>query len=171
MKTYFKTSMRMFKKHLAKMFSISFIILISIGLISGVAASPSRVNDSITEYYKDRNVADLLIKSTNTTGFTLDDVNKIRDLYKNDEIMLSTSFDIENDGKVVRYQYLDFDDININKLELLEGRYPKDDNEVLVEKLDSVKDLDNIDDNIIYNDMTYRVVGIVKNPYYFQYRK
>ena len=26
---------------------------------------------------------------------------------------MSTSFDIENDDKVVRYQYLDFDDINI----------------------------------------------------------
>ena len=92
MKTYLKTSIRMFKKHMTKMFSISFIILISIGLISGVAAAPSRVNDSITEYYKDKNVADLLIKSTRTTGFTLDEINDIKALYKNDDIMLSTSF-------------------------------------------------------------------------------
>lgn len=168
MKTYLKTSIRMFKKHMTKMFSISFIILISIGLISGVAAVPSRVNDSITEYYKDKNVSDLLIKSTRTMGFTLDEVNDIKDLYKNDDIMLSTSFDIEEDDEVTRYQYLDFDNININKLELLKGRYPKNEEEVLVEELTSTKKEYDLDDTITYNNITYTVVGIVKNPYYFQ---
>lgn len=168
MKTYLKTSIRMFKKHMTKMFSISFIILISIGLISGVAAAPSRVNDSITEYYKDKNVADLLIKSTRTTGFTLDEINDIKALYKNDDIMLSTSFDIEEDDEVTRYQYLDFDNININKLELLKGRYPKNEEEVLVEELTSTKKEYDLDDTITYNNITYTVVGIVKNPYYFQ---
>lgn len=168
MKTYFKTSKRMFKKHLTKMFSITFIILISIGLIAGVAASPSKVNDSVTEYYQESNVADLLIKSTQPTGFTQEEINTIKDLYGEASIMLATTFDIEEDDEVTRYHYLDLDDININKLKLLEGKYPENNTEVLVERSNSTLKEYEVGETITYNNTTYPISGIVKNPYYFQ---
>lgn len=168
MKTYFKTSKRMFKKHITKIFSISFIILISIGLIFGVVASPSKVNESITEYYKKQNVSDLLLKSTRETGFTDDEINLIKEQYKEDSIMLSTSFDIEDKKDVTRYQYLDLNDININKLKLIDGKYPQKDNEVLVERATSNRKKYQVNDTITYNNITYTITGIVENPYYFQ---
>lgn len=166
MKTYFKTSKRMFKKHLTKIFSISFIILISIGLISGVAASPSKVNDSITEYYQRKLVADLWIKSTRTTGFTKEEITKIKEEYSNDNIMLASILDLEENNKITRYQYLDLENVNINKLKLMEGTYPKNNNEILMERK-TAKNYQ-VNDNITLNNITYKITGIVENPYYFQ---
>lgn len=168
MRTYFKASIRMFKKHFTKFISISFIILISIGLIFGVVASPSKVNDSVTKYYLDSNVSDLLVKSTKLTGFTKVEIDKIKDMYGSDNVMVSSSFDIENSGEVTRYHYLDLDNININKLELIEGEYPKDDTEVLVERSTSFLKEYEVGDTILYNNIVYTISGIVINPYYFQ---
>lgn len=168
MKTYFKTSKRMFKKHITQIFSISFIILISIGLIFGVVASPSKVNDSITTYYKTKNVADLLIKQKRTTGFTLDEIELIKKQYGEENIMLSTSFDIEEDNEVTRYQYLDFNNININQLNLIEGTYPKKEDEILIERKIANQKNYQLKDTITYHNVTYTITGIVENPYYFQ---
>lgn len=168
MKTYFKTLKRMFKKRIARMFSILFIILISVGLVSGVSASPTKVNDSIYEYYKNQNVFDLIVKSTNITGFTSSEITILEEMYGVDNIMLGTSFDIETNDQINRYYYLDLDNININKLELLDGKMPTNDTEVLVErKIGKLKEY-KIGDKITYNDITYTVSGIVKNPLYFQ---
>ena len=168
MKTYFKTVRRMFKKEKSRMFSILFILLISIGLSAGVGMSPTKINNSITEYYQERNVSDLIIKSTRTTGFTEEEIDILENLYGIDNIMTLTSFDLENNDEISRYYYLDLGNININKLELIEGNFPENDNEVLVERSTSKLKKYNIGDEIIYNNVTYKVSGIVKNPLYFQ---
>lgn len=168
MKTYFKTIRKIFKKQYTRMFSILFILLISVGFVSGVGSSPTKVNDSIYEYYQSQNVSDLIIKSTRITGFTEDEVSIIREMYGDNYIMLGTSFDIESSDGVYRYYYLDLDNININQLELLEGTFPNKENEVLVERATSKLKEYNVGDEIIYNNTTYIISGIVKNPLYFQ---
>lgn len=164
MKTYVKTIFRMFKKQFTRMLSILFILLISVAFTSGVGSSPTKINDTIFEYYQNQNVSDLIIKSTKTTGFTKEEIDLITNMYE--DTMTATSFDL-GDEEVIRYYYLDLNNININKLELLEGSLPSD-FEVLVERKTARLKEYNIGDEIMINDLSYQVSGIVKNPLYFQ---
>lgn len=168
MKTYLKTVGRMFKKHIARMLSLFFIVLISVGFVSGIGSSTDKINVSISEYYESRNVSDFIIKTTAPTGFTKEEIQAIEDKYNDDIIMTGTSFDVENeDGKVIRYYYLDFENLDINKIELLDGDYPKDNTEVLVErKTDFLSDY-KVGEKIVYNGQEYTVSGIVLNPQHF----
>lgn len=166
MKTYFKTLKRMFRKNFTKLLSISFILLISIGLVFGVGSSTSKVNQSVLEYYQDQNVSDLIIKSTKKTGFTEEEINIIKHMYN--QVMLGTSFDIEANNEVTRYYYYDLTKIYINKLELLEGKIPSQNNEILVERKTSKLKNHHVGDIIDYNGNEYTITGIVKNPLYFQ---
>lgn len=168
MKTYLKTLKRMFKKKITRMLSILFILLISVSFVSGVGSSPTKINDSVYEYYKEQNVSDLIVKSTRETGFTNEEISIIEDLYGNENIMLGTSYDLENDNEINRYYYFNLDDINVNKLELLEGKFPNNNTEILVERETSKLKKYNIGDEITYNGVVYTVSGIVKNPLYFQ---
>lgn len=168
MKTYIKTLFRMFKKQVTKMFSIMFILLLSIGIVVGVGAGTIKVADSVTEYYISSNVSDLIVKSTKVNGFSSDEILKLKEEYGANYITTSTSFDLEVDKEVIRYYYLDFDNININKLELIEGSFPKTNNEIVVErKTGDIKSY-KVGDKFDYNGISYDVVGIVKNPLYFQ---
>lgn len=168
MKTYFKNVRRLFKKHCSKMFSILFILLISIGLLSGLGASIPKVENSVEEYYINNNVSDLIIKSKRVTGFNKEEIARLEELYGQENIMIGTSFDIENNKEVLRYYYLDLEDNKINKIELLEGKMPTNNFEVLVERETSELKKYKLGDKITYNNSEYKIVGIVKNPLYFQ---
>lgn len=158
----------MFKKQLSRMFSILFILLISISVVFGAGASTSKIEDSVYEYYQDQNVSDLIVKSTRATGFTEDEIAVLESMYGKDNIMLGTSFEMETEGEVNRYYYLDLDNININKMKLLEGNMPKEETEVLVERSTASLKEYQVGDTITYNNVTYTVSGIVVNPLYFQ---
>lgn len=164
-KTYVKTISRMFKKHFARMCSLCFIVIISVAFISGVGESTDKLDISVTEFYKDRNISDFNIKSTSDTGFTKEQLKAIDEMYSDDEVFTFTSFDLENEeGKVYRYQYMDFENADINRLELLEGSYPKDTTQVLVERKTFELEGHKVGDVIEYNNQKYTVSGIVLNP-------
>ena len=77
MKTYLKTLARMFKKHLTRFLSLIFMVLISIGFISGIGSSQDKINMSLTGYYKSQTVSDFIIKSKSEYGFTQDEINEV----------------------------------------------------------------------------------------------
>ena len=70
MKTYLKTLTRMFKKHITRFISIIFIVIVAVGFISGIGTSTDKIKYSMTDYYKARNVSDLVLRSTSLTGFS-----------------------------------------------------------------------------------------------------
>ena len=67
-KTYLKTLWRMFKKHLTRLLSLIFMVLISVGFISGIGTATDKINYSMNDYYKASNVSDFIIKSKSQYG-------------------------------------------------------------------------------------------------------
>ena len=70
MKTYLKTLVRVFKKQFARLLSIIFMVVISVGFVAGIGSAVDKINYSLTDYYRAQNVSDFVIKSKSTSGFS-----------------------------------------------------------------------------------------------------
>ena len=94
MRTYLKTLIRMFQKHLMRFLSIIFIVVVSVGLISGVGSSGEVIKRSLAEAYRDQNISDLIVKSTAQTGFTEEQIASVRARYGKENINTGNSLDV-----------------------------------------------------------------------------
>ena len=94
MRTYLKTLIRMFQKHLMRFLSIIFIVVVSVGLISGVGSSGEVIERSFAEAYRDQNISDLIVKSTAQTGFTEEQIAAVRARYRKENVNTGNSLDV-----------------------------------------------------------------------------
>ena len=94
MRTYLKTLIRMFQKHLMRFLSIIFIVVVSVGLISGVGSSGEVIERSLAEAYRDQNISDLIVKSTAQTGFTEEQIAAVRARYGKENVNSGNSLDV-----------------------------------------------------------------------------
>ena len=94
MRTYLKTLIRMFQKHLMRFLSIIFIVVVSVGLISGVGSSGEVIERSLAESYRDQNISDLIVKSTAQTGFTEEQIAAVRARYGKENVNTGNSLDV-----------------------------------------------------------------------------
>ena len=94
MRTYLKTLIRMFQKHLMRFLSIIFIVVVSVGLISGVGSSGEVIERSLAEAYRDQNISDLIVKSTAQTGFTEEQIAAVRARYGEENVNTGNSLDV-----------------------------------------------------------------------------
>ena len=121
MKTYFKTVRRMFRHHLIRLLSLIGVILISIGFISGIGSPTDMIQDSIENYYRDRNVSDFIVKSK-SGSFTDDQISAVRARYGKKNVNTGLSVDIQTaEKRSLRLYFLDFDAWEINVPELVDG--------------------------------------------------
>lgn len=121
MKTYFKTVRRMFRHHLIRLLSLIGVILISIGFISGIGSPTDMIQDSIENYYRDRNVSDFIVKSK-SGSFTDGQISAVRARYGKKNVNTGLSVDIQTSEKrSLRLYFLDFDAWDINVPELVDG--------------------------------------------------
>ena len=120
-KTYFKTVRRMFRHQLIRLLSLIGIILISIGFISGIGSPTDMIQDSIENYYRDRNVSDFIVKSK-SGNFTDDQISAVRAHYGANNVNTGLSVDMQTSEKrSLRLYFLDFDAWDINVPELVDG--------------------------------------------------
>lgn len=139
MKTYLKTLGKTFKKHIVRFLSLVFIVLISVGFISGIGSTRDKINDSLSDYYKARSVSDFIIKSTSENGFSDEDIETVRTLFPNAEINTGNSLDIQTDEKrSLRLCFLDYEKTTVNLPEVIEGELPNDKTECYTERKDNV---------------------------------
>lgn len=141
MKTYLKTLERMFKKHITRLLSIILIVLISVGFVSGIGSATDKINYSMTDYYKSRNVSDFIIKSTGD-GFSEEEIALVRERYgeKNVETGMSVDVNLTVDGEeqLVRLYFLDaYDGQSVNVPDSLEKASENYENAVRAEKADN----------------------------------
>ena len=124
MKTYLKTLARMFQKHIMRFLSIIFIVVVSVGLISGVGSSGEVIRRSLAESYRDRNMSDLIVKSTGESGFSDEQLSLVRARYGEENVNSGNSLDVEaevNGQKTaVRLFFLE-EDPSVNVLEVWKG--------------------------------------------------
>ena len=60
-----------------RLMSLIFMVLVSVGFVSGIGTATDKIDYSLTDYYKAQTVSDYIIKSTDANGFTEEDVNAV----------------------------------------------------------------------------------------------
>lgn len=111
MKTYLKTLLRVFKKQFTRLLSIIFMVVISVGFVSGIGSAVDKINYSLTDYYRAQNVSDFIIKSKSAAGFTEEQVSALKDRYGEENVNTGLSLDVEleigEQTQLVRMYFLD----------------------------------------------------------------
>lgn len=181
MKKFLKTVFSLFKTNLGKFIVNLLIIVLSSTIITGLGALTSIYERGYSDVYSSQKISDIIVKNTTTEGFS-DEV--ISNLLINDNIeAVSSCFvsDFElNDGEsatknIYRVYYQDFYDNSVNRIQVTEGRYPTERNEILIEKPNRNTIDYKIGDKVELAlgilgqfgiQTEYTIVGYVDNPQY-----
>lgn len=148
------------------------IIFLGAAVFSGLRNTPYTMAASAGAYLNSHNYADLTYIAT--LGFSDEDVAKVRKLKGVKKVVPCYQFDAlfaHKDGKsgVTVYSQEKYEKSMLDRPELLKGRYPKKENECIIDvnlgkynyKLGHTIELSN--DN---GTKTYKIVGIVNDPRY-----
>lgn len=102
-----------------RFFSILSMIVVSVGLISGIGAAAGKLDASLSAHYAAQNVSDLIIKSADGQNFTESEIDAIRKIVGEDaDLDRGMSFDVtvEIGGEplLARMYFLDFSAWEVN---------------------------------------------------------
>ena len=175
-----KDSIKEIKNTYKRFLSILVMAFLGVGFFAGMrAASPDMV-DTIDQYYKESQVYDIKILST--LGLTNDDIDALSEI---DEIentvgTYETDGKIEIDNKEIITKIMSVE--KLNKPILLQGNFPKTQNECVVEdsfltanhksigdtiEVDAEKTKNDEGEEVEYlNKNILKIVGTVKSPLY-----
>ena len=169
MKKLYKEFFVSIRKSFKRFLSITLIVLLGVGFFAGIRATSPDMKDTLSRYYKENNMYDIELMSN--YGISQDDISKIKD--KGYDIEGSISFDVvvNNDDSLYAVKVMSYDkNSDINKLVLMEGRMPSNNNECVIERNDYTEDY-KIGDSIYLDsddvkNKELKIVGIVKSPLY-----
>lgn len=187
-RTYIKIILKEIKQSFGRFLAIFSIVVLGVGLLSGLSVTTPDMQHSVDIYYDQNNMADIYIKAT--MGLTNEDIEVLSSLDEVKDIMPAYVNDVllENVDKeliatrIFGIPLLSEDEsVTINQLQLIEGRMPESNNECVVErkgeflsdiaigsKLFLSKENENYDDiEDMYHVTEYTVVGVVANSFYF----
>ena len=176
-KAYSKSILREIKSSKARFISILVIILLGVAFYSGIKASGPNMKAAIENFYNEYNLMDAKIVSS--VGLSqedlklLDNNDKILDYYASHTI----DANLTNINSVVKFMEYDQDkSVNINSLEILEGRLPKNIGEIALDEQAlkygdfkigdtyTIQCDDDIENQL--NNNSFKIVGIVRSPLY-----
>ena len=163
-KTNLKATFRLFKKHIVRFITILAIVVVSIGFMSGIGEIEGKIKTAVYGYYTTQNISDLHLKSTSPTGFSEEELMWISDKFSTQNTETFFAMEEKVGDKISRIYTFDFDNQNINKIQLLEGMMPASENEVLVERSTNFLEEHSLGDKVVVNGVEYTVCGIVLNP-------
>jgi len=122
-KTYLKTLLRAFTRHITRFLSIFFMALICVGFVAGVGSTTDKINDSLSLFYADRRVSDFILKSTSQNGFSEEQIAAVRERYGENNVEVGASYDaritIGDEKQLVRLYFFDGEP-QINRLQTIE---------------------------------------------------
>ncbi|MCH5197832.1 MAG: FtsX-like permease family protein [Oscillospiraceae bacterium] len=200
----FKDTLRTVKKNFSRYISILLMVALGTAFFTGIKAASPDMLQNAEEYFTEFNLADITVRST--IGLTDGDLEAIRKLdgveYISGEkfvdayVKVNGDTQIDIDGtqitaraysispqKIYDFTHGVNDGTYINRVQLIEGRYPQLKNECLVDasrlstpdtyKLGSVISLNNgggeTPDELNSGDFT--IVGIIRSPYYISFER
>lgn len=169
MKASFISTLRLFKKHIARLITIIAIVIVSIGFMSGVGEVETTLKTKINNHYKNYKVSDFYLKSKRQTGFSAVEIENIENIFGTENIIKTFCYEVEDDEKITRIYNYDLTAQKINKFEILEGRLPENSNEVLVERATDIFEGAKVGDVVVVKtplggEMSCTVSGIVQHP-------
>lgn len=151
----------MFKKNISRFIAIIFIVLISVGLTSGVGSSTDDLKDSVSVFKTERNVGDITLKSSSESGFSTAEVAALKKKYGEENVSAYTSYDVylQFKGQKLLTRLYFYDDIakrSVNKFsdedtKRQEAAAPKGTVGVYAEKADNVLKGFSLDDEVTLN--------------------
>ena len=158
-----KNTIRKIKKSFGRYLSLLIIIFLGVGFYTGITTAIPDMANKQSEYYEDTKAADLKVIST--LGFTDADVEAMH-LTGVTQTLGTYSKDVLVDENAIRVHAIEE---KINKVELIEGRLPKKENECLADNVyyqvgDKIKINDDYKDNLKVTE--YKVVGTIISPLY-----
>ena len=168
-------SFRKIKKSFKRFFSLVILSLLGVSFFVGMKVSMPNLLMSLDDYYKNKDTYDIEIISSN--GLNNKDIEEIKKLDNNIKVYALHSKDvlvdyINNNTDVIRIRELNND---INKINLLKGRMPKNKNEILIDEKyllnknaklgDELKLVLNEEDKDL-NVSKLTIVGIINSPLY-----
>jgi len=161
-----KNSFIKIKNSFGRFLSLVFIIALGSAFFAGVKETSTDIIKSVDHYYDKYQLMDFKIISTR--GLTVEDVDSIKALENVEKVEAGYSKETIIDGEAVKiYSLLP----SINQVEIIEGRYPESEQEILVENgTYSIGERINLSEDDIKNK-TFTVVGTVQSPMYIYENK
>lgn len=168
-KTFIKTILRDFKKNITRLIAIVAIVALGVGFLVGLLSSTPDLEDSMNNYYNETNTHDILIKST--IGFSKKDIESLKkdiDLIEYIEGYNQMDYisSYHNEKINIRRIMLDFSS-QLNKLSLINGNIPLNDDECLVQNFGIFSKSNMIGEKIVVDDKEYKIVGLCNSPLYY----
>lgn len=125
----FKNSFIKIRKSLGRFFSLIFIVALGSAFFSGIRETSSDMVRTMDHYYDETALMDFKIVST--MGLTDDDVASLKQLEHAYLVVPTYSYETVIDGNATKIYALSNE---INKVKLISGRMPEQENEILVEE-------------------------------------
>lgn len=164
MKLIYKNTLVKIKKSLGRYLSLFVIVMVGVGVFSGLKGSAPDILTAADQYYKEHYLMDLKIVSS--LGLTDDDVGVLKKLETVNTVIPSYSLDVLDQGKAVRIHAIEE---SLNMVKLMDGRMPETDTECLADgnkyKVgDKIMITSAISDKL--KNREFAVVGTVESPLY-----
>lgn len=178
-KAYLKDIVREIKRTRKRYISIIAIVILGVAFYVGINTSSPDMLDTYNKYINDYNMYDLNLVST--VGFEKDDLEAIENIDKIDYIeSVKSIYAItkkEDKEKVINVISApkEITDKTINKIELVDGKYPTEKNQIVLDNNlsgeykigDTIKFIDADNDlNDTFSVTEYTVVGFANSPLY-----
>lgn len=167
-KTYIKYIMSSIKEDLSHLIAIFLIVFLGISFIVGLMSTSPDIEYTVDKYYKENNFVDTYIVST--IGFDEEDTSKIKENI-DDIDLIESHYQIDkyyyvNNTKVTgRLIYRTFEGNSIDKLTLIDGRFPSNKNECVALYSEGLAEY-KIGDYITIDEEKSIIVGTVSDPFY-----
>ena len=164
-------STRTIKKTFPRFLSLIVMSLLGVMVFVGLLATSPDMLHTIDNYYDDKNVYD--IKLLSSMGLIEDDINILKNIKNIKEVEGIYSTDVllssDNNEYVVSISSIPS---KINLIELVEGKIPTQDNEIVIEENFIKKTKYKIGDTIQINSENlklteFKIVGTIISPLYF----
>lgn len=186
-KIFVKNIVQEIKHSLGRFFSILCIVCIGVAFFAGIKASAPDMKYSADQYFDYYDVQDIQVFST--LGLTDKDIQKIKEMKNVDRVMPSFSIDTltKKDSTQLVMKVISLPkEQKLNKVRLVSGRMPEQENECIIEAGSVSNQLwgnFEIGDTITLTSGTeeklnktlkntkYKVVGTCFNPNYLSYEK
>ncbi len=178
MKSFSKDVLKEIVNTKKRFISILLIVLLGVGFFAGIKATSPDMQKTVDKYFDDTNMMDIQVVST--LGLTNEDIEEIKKIEGIEKIEGAYSQDIlikiEDEEVAVKVHNISQ---NINKIQLLEGKMPENENECVVEESFLKGTKKNIGDKLVLekdkngeeeqNKLENRemtIVGTVMSPLY-----
>lgn len=180
-KAYLKDIVREIKRTRKRYISIIAIVILGVAFYAGINATSPDMLSTYNKYINEYNMYDLNLMST--VGFEKEDLETIENIDKIDYIEATKSTNAitvkDEKEKVIKVMSIqeEITDKTINKIELVEGEYPTNNDQILLDsklsgeyKIGDTIEFTSADTDLedTFSVTKYTVVGFANTPLYIQ---